>query len=260
MKLTVLGLGEAGSLIAKGLSEQGIEVVGFDPAKLKQPVVELRESAELAVADADVVFSINSATVSIKLAQQVAAHLKPGALYCDLNTGTPSLKRRLAEIVPEGSFVDVAVMKPVPGLAEKVPLSIAGAGAAKFQELLAPYDLDITYVSEVPGEAAARKLVRSIVAKGMAALIIDTLWAAKELGLEDWAIEEIKNEFDNSSSATVQRYLNGTAQHAKRRSVEMSDVVEMLSDAKYESTMVRGIELTLSRVIHGTRIPFADLD
>ena len=260
MKLTVLGLGEAGSLIAKGLSEQGIEVVGFDPAKPKQPVVELRETAELAVADADVVFSINSATVSIKLAQQVAAHLKPGALYCDLNTGTPSLKRRLAEIVPKGSFVDVAVMKPVPGLAEKVPLSIAGAGAAKFQELLAPYDLDITYVSEVPGEAAARKLVRSIVAKGMAALIIDTLWAAKELGLEDWAIEEIKNEFDNSSSATVQRYLNGTAQHAKRRSVEMSDVVEMLSDAKYESTMVRGIELTLSRVIHGTRIPFADLD
>ena len=154
MKLTVLGLGEAGSLIAKGLAAQGVEVVGFDPVKQKNPVVEVFETAEQAVANADVVFSLNSATVSIKVAQQVTAHLKPGAIYCDLNTGTPALKQRLSEIMPAGSFVDVAVMKPVPGLAEKVPLSIAGPGAKKFLELFADLDLDITYVSAVAGEAA----------------------------------------------------------------------------------------------------------
>jgi len=260
MKLTVLGLGEAGSLIAKGLAAQGVEVVGFDPIKQKNPVVEVFETAEEAVANADVVFSLNSATVSIKVAQQVAAHLKPGAIYCDLNTGTPALKQRLSEIVPADSFVDVAVMKPVPGLAEKVPLSVAGPGAKKFLELFANLDLDITYVSDVAGEAAARKLIRSVLAKGMAALVIDTLWAAKSVGLEEWALEEINREFDTSSSKTVKRYLDGTQQHAKRRSVEMSDVVEMLSDAGYESTMVRGVELTLSRVIHGVRVPFAELD
>ena len=260
MKLTVLGLGEAGSLIAKGLAAQGVEVVGFDPVKQKNPVVEVFETAEQAVANADVVFSLNSATVSIKVAQQAAAHLKPGAIYCDLNTGTPALKQRLSEIVPADSFVDVAVMKPVPGLAEKVPLSIAGPGAKKFLELFADLDLDITYVSAVAGEAAARKLIRSVLAKGMAALVIDTLWAAKSVGLQDWALEEINREFDTNSSKTVKRYLDGTQQHAKRRSVEMSDVVEMLSDAGYESTMVRGVELTLSRIIHGVRVPFAELD
>ena len=260
MKLTVLGLGEAGSLIAKGLAAQGVEVVGFDPVKQKNPVVEVFETAEQAVANADVVFSLNSATVSIKVAQQVTAHLKPGAIYCDLNTGTPALKQRLSEIVPAGSFVDVAVMKPVPGLAEKVPLSIAGPGAKKFLELFADLDLDITYVSAVAGEAAARKLIRSVLAKGMAALVIDTLWAAKSVGLQEWALEEINREFDTNSSKTVKRYLDGTQQHAKRRSVEMSDVVEMLSDAGYESTMVRGVELTLSRIIHGVRVPFAELD
>jgi len=260
MKLTVLGLGEAGSLIAKGLAAQGVEVVGFDPVKPKNPVVEVFETAEQAVSNADVVFSLNSATVSIKVAQQVAAHLKPGAIYCDLNTGTPALKQRLSEIVPAGSFVDVAVMKPVPGLAEKVPLSVAGPGAKKFMELFADLDMDLTYVSEVAGEAAARKLIRSVLAKGMAALVIDTLWAANSVGLQDWALDEINREFDSSSSKTVKRYLDGTQQHAKRRSVEMSDVVEMLSDAGYESTMVRGVELTLSRVIHGVRVPFAELD
>ena len=69
MKLTVLGLGEAGWLIAKGLAAQGVEVVGFDPVKQKNPAVEVFESAEEAVANADVVFSLNSATVSIKVAQ-----------------------------------------------------------------------------------------------------------------------------------------------------------------------------------------------
>lgn len=265
MKVAVLGLGEAGSLIAKGLADQGLEVVGFDPIKQKNPVVKVSESAEEAVADADVVFSLNSATVSIKLAQQVAPHLKPGSLYCDLNTGTPSLKKRLADIIENSQqagvdFVDVAVMKPVPGLAEKVPLAVAGQGASRFVEAFKNLDLDISYVSQVAGEAAARKLIRSILAKGMAAVAIDTLWAAKSMGLEDWAFEEIKNEFDSSSSKTVQRYLDGTAQHSKRRSVEMADVAEMLSDANYESTMVRGVELTLSRVIHGTGIPFAETD
>ena len=265
MKVAVLGLGEAGSLIARGLAGQGVDVVGYDPVKQKNPVVPISESAEAAVADADVVLSLNSATVSIKFAQQVAPHLKAGSLYCDLNTATPSLKKRLGEIVETGSkagvnFVDVAVMKPVPGLAEKVPLAVAGSGAKRFVEAFSAYDLDITYVSQVAGEAAARKLILSILAKGMAAIVIDTLWAAKSMELEEWAFDEIRNEFDSSSSKTVQHYLDATQQHSKRRSVEMADVAEMLSDANYESTMVRGVELTLSKVIHGTRIPFAETD
>jgi 3-hydroxyisobutyrate dehydrogenase-like beta-hydroxyacid dehydrogenase len=232
-------------------------VIGFDVAKPKNPPVAMAESAQEAVAQADVVFSLNSSTVALRVAEGVAGSLKPGAIYADLNTGTPSLKRNLAAALPDGCFVDVAVMKPVPGLAEKVPCGIAGPAAKRFEKLMAPLGMDLEYVSEQPGDAAARKLIRSIVAKGMAALIIDTLWAAKSMGMEDWAIAEIKNEFDTSSSATVQRYLDGTAKHAKRRSVEMTDVVEMLADSKYDSTMVNGVSLTLSHVMHGRKIPFA---
>ena len=258
MKIAVIGLGEAGGAIAAGLAAAGANVIGYDPVAPKNPSVPLAESAEAAVANADVVFSLNSSTVALRVAQGVAQALKPGAIYADLNTGTPSLKRNLAAALPQGCFVDVAVMKPVPGLAEKVPCGIAGPSAKKFEELMAPLGMNLEYVSEEPGDAAARKLIRSIVAKGMAALIIDTLWAAKSMGMEDWAIAEIKNEFDTNSSATVQRYLDGTAKHAKRRSVEMTDVVEMLADAKYDSTMVNGTSLTLSHVMHGRKIPFAN--
>lgn len=258
MRIAVLGLGEAGSLIASGLEAQGADVVGFDPARPRTANVTLSQSAEEAISGADIVLSINSASASIRVAEHASQHLKPGALFCDLNTGTPSLKARLSQLFPDGSFVDVAVMKPVPGSAEKVPMSVSGSGAKKFVEQFKELDLNITYVSDVPGEAAARKLLRSIFAKGMAAVVIDYLWAAKEMGLENWAFEEVIAEFESSNGQTVQRYLSGTAKHAKRRSVEMSDVVAMLSEVGYDSTMVGPIELTLNRVIHSKKIPFSD--
>ncbi len=260
MKLTMLGLGEASSNLAKALTAQGINVVAFDSTKPKHAVVPLSDSIEDAVRGADVVISLNSATVSIKMAELAAPYLKPEALFCDLNAATPALKKHLSQIVPAGAFVDVAVMRPLGEQNIRAELAVAGSGAKTFVELFGGLDFEIEYVSEIAGEAAARKLIRSILEKGVAALVIDTLWAAKAMGLQDWAIDEIRREFESSSAQTVKHYLDHTQQHPKRESVEIADVVEMLSDAKYESTMVRAIELTLSRVIHGVRVPFAEIN
>jgi putative dehydrogenase len=257
VRIAVIGLGEAGGLIAGGLAAAGADVIGFDPANPPAPPVPVAESVEAAVAGADLVISINSSTVSRKVAEQVAPLLENGTIYADLNTGTPALKKSLAALFPAGVFADVAIMKPVPGLAEKVPMGVAGEGAKRFIELLEPFGLDLEYVSEVPGEAAARKLLRSILAKGMAGVLIDCLWAAESMGLQDWAFDEIQREFDSSSAETAKRYLSGTAQHLKRRQIEMMDVTEMLNEVGYQSTMVDGVALTYSRILHGKRIPFS---
>lgn len=253
----MIGLGEAGSLIAGGLQTAGAHVVGFDPGNPANPPVPVAEGAAEAVAGADLVMSINSSAAAKKVAEQVAPMLKPGAIFADLNTGTPALKRSLAALFPESVFADVAIMKPVPGLAEKAPMGVAGSGARRFVEILEPFGMSLEYVSEVPGEAAARKLLRSILAKGMAAVLIDCLWAAESMGLQDWAYEEILREFDSSSSETAKRYLTGTAQHVKRRQIEMMDVAEMLNDTGYQSTMVDGVALTYSRILHSKKIPFS---
>lgn len=259
MRIAAIGLGEAGSLIAGGLRTAGLDVVGFDLAVPQNPTVPVAETVEDAVAGADLVISINSSTVSVSVAQQIAPLLKPGAIYADLNTGTPALKRKLAGFFPDGSFADVAIMKPVPGLAEKVPMAVSGTGAQGFVTLLGPFGMNLEYVSDIAGEAAARKLLRSILAKGMAGVLIDCLWAAESMGLQDWAYQEILNEFDSSSSETAKRYLSGTAQHVKRRQIEMMDVVEMLNDTGYDSTMIAAIELNYSRILHGKKIPFSKL-
>lgn len=257
IRIGVIGLGEAGSLIAGGLKAAGAEVIGYDPANPANPPVPVAGTVAEAVAGADLVISINSSTASKKVAEQVAPLLEPGTIFADLNTGTPALKRALAASLPEGVFVDVAIMKPVPGLAEKVPMGVSGPAAQRFIDLLQPFGMNLEYVSAVPGEAAARKLLRSILAKGMAAVLIDCLWAAESMGLQDWAYEEILREFESSSAETAKRYISGTAQHVKRRQIEMMDVNEMLAEVGYQSTMVDGVALTYSRILHSKKIPFS---
>lgn len=275
-RIAVIGHGEAGSLIAGGLLAAGADVISYDPAKPEAPTTPMADTLAEAITGADVILSINSSTVASRVAEEVAqlmavgadagADAGPGsvlgaaqnAVFADLNTGTPAMKRRLAELFGDGQFADVAIMKPVPGLAEKVPLMVAGTGAKRFIELLAPYGVDTEYVSEVAGEAAARKLLRSILAKGFAGVIVDCLWAAESMGLEEWAYHEILNEFDTMNAAIAQRYIDGTAVHFKRRQIEMLDVVEMLTESGYESTMLAPIQFNYGRIMHGKKIPFAD--
>lgn len=256
----MLGLGEASSLIAKGLADQGVEVVGFDFAKKDNPLVPQIESAADAVSDADVVLSLNSTTLATKFAEQVVEHLKPGTLYCDLNVSTPALKRKLSEIFPEGSFVDVAVMKPVAGLAEKVPLSVAGPGAEKFMALFEGLDMNVTYVSAETGQAAAHNLLSNMLAKNIAGAVIDYMWAAEQLGLQDWAFEELQQEFDSMTAATAKGYLVDTVKHAKRREIEMMDVVEMLEGVNYQSLFAAPNQLIYNKIYHLKKVPFSDQD
>lgn len=257
MRVAVIGQGEAGSLIAGGLQEAGLEVVGFDPVVPAHPTVPMTASVEDAVDGADIVLSLNSSTVAFRIAQQVAPLLKGGAIYADLNTGTPALKKKLAALFADGAFADVAIMSPVPGLSAKVPMGVAGTAARRFVDLLEPFGLNLEFVSDVAGEAAARKLIRSVLAKGIAAVTIDYLWAAESLGLQDWAYDEVQREFDAMSAETAKRYLTGTVKHVKRRQIEMIDVNEMLNESGYLSTIVPAIELTYNRVIHSVKVPFS---
>lgn len=108
-------------------------------------------------------------------------------------------------------------------------------------------------------DEANKTLLRLVLDRGMASVLIDFLWAAKALGLQAWAIEEALTEFDASSADTVKRYLAENQKNAKLGTLQMSDVTEMLVGAGYESTMVHGTLATLSQVMHGKKIPYSDL-
>lgn len=265
-RVAVIGLGESGSRIAAGLHSAGLAVIGFDNSAVQSPPVAVAASMEEAVAGAQIVISLNSVLLSRRMAEQIAPLLGADAVFADLNTGTPEHKRRLAGLFAAGAFADVAVMAPGAGPAGTAqhaaagstpPLAVAGTGARRFIELLEPFGVEVEYVSEVPGAAAARALLGSILEKGLAGVLIDVLWAAESMGQKDWAYGEILREFESSSGETAKRYLSDTAQHLKRRQIEMMDVVEMLRDADYDSTTVSAIQTNYSRILHGKKIPFS---
>ena len=184
--VAVLGLGEAGSLLARDLVRGGAIVRGWDPnlhGDLSE--IPLAPSAAAALAGAGLVLSVNWAIVAEEVAREAVPQLAPGAVFADLNTAGPALKQRLAAIcAPAGvRFVDVAMMAPVPPLGIRVPMFLAGDGAPGLAAYLSRFETPADVVGPEPGAAASRKLTRSVFFKGMSAAVCEELEADRAAGV-----------------------------------------------------------------------------
>jgi 3-hydroxyisobutyrate dehydrogenase-like beta-hydroxyacid dehydrogenase len=232
LRVAVIGLGEAGGAIAGDLAAAGVPVVGWDPVVDEQPEgVRPAASAVAAVANATVVLSVNAAAAALEVARELAPALAPGQLYADLNTAAPGLKVQLAsEIQPSGAlFVDVALMAPVPGRGLRTPGLASGPGATRFVDLLGGLGMPVEVVGAEPGDAAARKLLRSVFMKGIAAAAIESLAAARAEGCQEWLHGELAEVFRGADEGLLERLLTGSRRHAARRRHEMDAAAEMLS-------------------------------
>jgi 3-hydroxyisobutyrate dehydrogenase-like beta-hydroxyacid dehydrogenase len=242
--IAVLGFGEAGSLIARDLVMAGAAVRGFDP-KVPPPdgVAGAGSDAE-AVAGADLVLSLNSAGDAVAALTASLDTLGPGAVWADLNTASPALKRRLAGIgagrgVP---VADIAMMAPVPGNGLRVPM-LASGDAEYAAAALRGYGAAIEVLDGPAGLAATRKLLRSVFYKGMSASIVEALDAAEAAGLADWLRPHIAEELAAADASTVQRIVTGTRRHAVRRGHEMAAAAEMLTDLGVQPLGGRPVEV-----------------
>lgn len=250
--IAVLGLGEAGSHFANDLAALGLTVVGYDPnpQRALHPAVRLANSNAEAARGADIILSVNLSAVAEAVAAEVLPVLAPNQLYAELNTASPGTKRAVATILqPSGvGVVDVAIMAPVPPKGILTPFLIAGPGAALFHEKLAPWGLDISVLSDEVGEAATRKLLRSIVYKGVAAVIGEAVAAGQSFGLEPYIREQIRSVI-GGNDALIDRFLEGSKTHALRRSHEIEAVVSMLTDHAVEPVMSRATLQSLKNLI-----------
>jgi 3-hydroxyisobutyrate dehydrogenase-like beta-hydroxyacid dehydrogenase len=247
----VLGLGEAGSLLARDLVRGGATVRGWDPdvhGDLAE--IPLATSTADAVRGADVVISVNWATVAEDVAREVAPLIGPGVIFADHNTSGPQLKARLAAIVePTGArFVDVAMMAPVPGLGMRVGMFMAGSGAEALAAIYAPFGTPVTVVSANAGDANARKLTRSVFFKGMSSAVWEALEAARAVGVEEWLRADIRATFANATDTFIDRLVDGTAKHAARRAHEMRDAEAMCRELGTPATMAEATAESLERI------------
>ena len=230
MIIAILGIGEAGGTLARDLIAKGVQVRGWDPEPRKLPNgLEFASSNPAAVLGADIVLSVNWAAVAVEVANEVAPVLQPDQLYADLNTAAPQLKRAIAPVIENTGalFVDAALMDPVPPKGLGTQVYASGSGAEIFAERMIPVGMPVTYLDREAGNAATHKLVRSIMYKGVAAVIIECLEAAEALNMTEYArAQMLKIIYDE---AMIDRFVTGSIKHAKRRVEEMEAVVEMLN-------------------------------
>ena len=245
LTVAMLGLGEAGSAIAADLVAAGVTVRGYDPAVQGVDGVEDFGDEAQAARGADVVLSVNLAAVAVEVAR--VSGLRPGQLFADLNTAAPALKREVWAIVgPTGAaFADVALMRPVPGLGIRTPALASGSGGEAFAQTMAPLGMPVTDLGAEPGEAAARKLARSVFMKGLAAAVEESLAAGEALGFADWLREDIDRTLESADAVTVSRLLEGSRKHAVRRTEEMAAASAMLEELGVAPRVARAAEAQL---------------
>ncbi len=235
MEVAVLGLGEAGGRIAADLVAAGCAVRGWDPVARPAGIPVAADGPSAPCADAEVVLSLNAAAVALEVAKGWRARSASDALYADLNTSSPGLKRALAERVPV-RFADVALVGTVPSLGLRTPALASGAGAERFAELFRPLGMPVDVVGPRPGDAAGLKLLRSVFMKGLAAAAIESLEAARAAGAEDRVRADIASVI---GEALLERLLSGSRAHAARRVDEMQAAASYLEELRVSPRVAR---------------------
>jgi 3-hydroxyisobutyrate dehydrogenase-like beta-hydroxyacid dehydrogenase len=215
-----------------------------------------RSPRAAAVTGADIVISVNWATVAADVAREALPLLHRGVLYADHNTAGPALKEELAAIVePSGAaFVDVAMMAPVPPLGMRVGMFMAGRGADELAAYYRRFGTPVDVVGTRPGEANARKLTRSVFFKGMSSAVWEALEAARAVGVEDWLRSDIIKTFVAADAAFIDPLIDGTDKHAVRRSHEMRDAEAMLLELGTPTTMVTATAESLERIAREKKV------
>ena len=257
-RVTFIGFGEAGQAIAAGLRESGIErVAAWDilfpeaaGAALKaageKVGVRLASSAQDAVAEADMVISAVTAASILEAPRSVAPHLSGNPYYLDINSVSPGRKQETEQLLGNRArYVDVAVIAPIHPARHRTPLLISGPHAEAVSPLLGELEMQLTVVGGETGQAAAIKMIRSVMIKGIEALTLECFLAARRAGVLDEVTVSLKINYPGLDWPKRSEYnLERMACHGERRAAEMEESAATLRELGLDPLMV---EATVKR-------------
>jgi 3-hydroxyisobutyrate dehydrogenase-like beta-hydroxyacid dehydrogenase len=240
-----IGFGEAGSTIAGGLRSAGIErLVAYDiqadtpdfgpriQQRARETLTTLVASSRELTASCDIAFSAVTSSSALEAARQTAPFLVPRHIYADLNSVSPSLKREIAEVVGASGagFVEAAVMAPVLPYGHKVPMLLGGGAAQPFADTMTPLGMRLQVLASARvGSAAAVKMCRSIVVKGLEALMVECVLGASRYDAGDLVFASLDESFPGIDWKKLADYMTGrVVVHGERRAREMEEVADAL--------------------------------
>jgi 3-hydroxyisobutyrate dehydrogenase len=251
-KIAFIGFGEAGQTISRGLVAEAKPALRTYDILFGQPagapleaaakdlgVALARDHAD-AVREADLVMLTVTASSSLEAARSCLPGLRKGQLFLDMNSVSPKRKIETAALVaPTGAaYVDVAVMAPAAPYLHKVPCLIGGPGAEALAPRAAALGMKMEVVANEVGQACAIKMFRSIVVKGLEALLVESMAASAEYGVEDRVLASLKETWPGIDWEKLAGYmLERVVSHGWRRAAEMREVSETLRSIGMEPIM-----------------------
>lgn len=252
-KIAFVGFGEAAQCFAKHLATQTrARIVAFCQGKTNAPPYSRAFRAVAAdcgvtladrledLTDADVIFSAVVVAVAAETGEAISKIIRPGCLVVDINAATPRTKKRVAEAVEArgGLFADANLMGSVDLYGAAVTLYTSGSGAERFADIFKLLGFRIEVAGPEAGTAAAVKMLRSVVTKGMEALLVEALTAATLAGVRDETMRGICTSMDATTfSKFLDMCVRSDVLHAERRAVEMDGVAAGLRELGFDPVM-----------------------
>jgi 3-hydroxyisobutyrate dehydrogenase-like beta-hydroxyacid dehydrogenase len=256
-RLGLVGYGEVGKIFASGLKPRVSSASAWDlkfaegafareaeRAHAAQHGIAAMDSMRALCEASDFIISGVTASNTLAVAQEAARHIRPGTLFLDLNSASPGTKQQAAAAIDgAGAFyVEAGVMTSVPPYGIRVPMLLGGARAAELAQLLAGWGMDAKAVSDKLGVASAIKMCRSVMIKGLEALVIESYTTARAYGVEDHVLPTLQETFPSIDWAQQGAYFfSRVVQHGQRRAEEMRESANTVREAGFEPLMTAAI-------------------
>jgi 3-hydroxyisobutyrate dehydrogenase-like beta-hydroxyacid dehydrogenase len=259
IRVGLVGFGEIGSTLGAGLRAQGlVAVASYDNGAFDGPYaalirqraaaagVVLVDSPAALCARADIILGVTPGSSSLASAAAFAPHLTRHHLYADVASATPKVKQAVEQILRDcgALLADASIVgTPKDGLA--LPILASGPAAHAVAEALTPWGMRIDPVEGPLGTASGIKIMRSVLIKGIEALLGEMLLGARHYGLADAVMASAAKTLQKPLDELAAGMLTTGVIHAKRRAEEVAMAAEALADAGVEPLVTRGTEARL---------------
>jgi 3-hydroxyisobutyrate dehydrogenase-like beta-hydroxyacid dehydrogenase len=253
-RIGLIGYGEVGKTFSIGLKDKpGVSASGAWDLKFADPEARaaqldhcslhgvtahgsMRELCEAS----DLIISAVTASNTLAVAQGAAQFIRAGSVFLDLNSASPGTKQQAAAAIDArgADYVEAGVMTSVPPYGIRTPMLLGGLRAAPLAELLTGWGMDAKAVSEKLGVASAIKMCRSVMIKGLEALVIESYATARQCGVEEHVLPTLQETFPSIDWQQQGGYFfSRVVQHGQRRAEEMREAANTVREAGFESFM-----------------------
>lgn len=256
MDIGVIGVGAVGLLWAQALHDKGNDrLVLIDPV----PGAAARDwasAAELPLrGDVGALGAVDLLLVCVpgfaqpELIERIASAGTSIGVLVDFSTAPAEAKRHASEVL-NAPYLDAAITGAVALSGVRTPLLLAGDLAEPVRELFARMQTPFQHLDDATaGDAVRVKLLRSVITKGIEALALEALPAARHYGVLDQLFAALEDIDHKPFSELLRTMVTTHPAQAARRQVEVREAAAQLADIGYPDTLTLEVAEAYSRSV-----------